>query len=606
MRTLLRRLRIRSRRRRRSRRRYRLPILEWLPRYRREWLRGDLAAGLSVGILLIPQGMAYAMIAGLDPVYGLYAALVPQVVYAVLGTSRQLAVGPVAMDSLLVAAALGTLGLAGADEYAVAAVFMALIVGALQIGMGALRLGFLVNFLSRPVVSGFTSAAAIIIALSQLKHLLGIATPNVSRLAQIARETLSRLAETNPYALGLGLATVGIVVLVRRYGRGLPSALVAVVLGTLVVFFTGWSELGVPIVGEVPGGLPGFAVPGLDSGLLRPLLPLAFTIALIGYAESISIARSLQDQYGGSQLDPTKELIALGSANALGSLFSGYVSTASFSRSAIAGEAGAKTGVAALVSAAVIALTLLFLTPLFYYLPNAVLGAVILVAVVRLVDFAYAAQLWNESRFEAVILSVTFLVTLNVGMVEGIGAGVFLSLAYTVYRASAPHIAEVARVGGTDYFRNVERFPDAVEIRPEVLMFRFDAPVFFGNVAYFKDELAERIERRGAALETVVINCEAITYIDSTGSHALAKLIAELQARGLRVIVSGAIGPARDVILRGPIGALVGERHMFVRSSEVMDFLDGVAEPSAMQRRIARQGFTPEEWRALHHRDQRD
>ncbi len=575
-----------------------VPVLNWLPNYRKEWLRSDVMAGLSVGVLLIPQGMAYAMIAGLDPVYGLYAGLVPQLVYAIMGSSRQLAVGPVAMDSLLVAAALGTLGLAGASEYAVAAVFLGLIVGSMQVAMGIFRLGFVVNFLSRPVVSGFTSAAAIIIGFSQLKHVLGIRTPNASRLHEIAIATIQHISETNLYALLLGLATIALVIVVRRYGKGIPSALVATALGTLVVFLTGWADTGLPIVGDVPDGLPGFSIPGLDTGLLRPLVPLAFTIALIGYTEAISIARSLQDRYGG-EINPNQELIAIGLGNGIGSFFSSYVATASFSRSAINGEAGAKTGVAAFVSALVIAITLLYLTPLFYYLPNAVLGAIILAAVFRLIDVRYAARLWRDDRLEATILGVTFLTTMLVGMVEGIITGIFLSLAYTVYRDSTPHIAEVARVKGTDYFRNVDRFRNEVEVRPDVLMFRFDAPVFFGNAGYFKDALMERVLRRGSQLEVVVINCEAITYIDSTAQHVLAKIITELQAMGIRVIISGAIGPARDVILHGEIGKLITEDYMFVRSSEVIDHLDGRSVPTEMQRLIARQGYTAEQWRAL-------
>ena len=575
-----------------------VPVLGWLPNYQRAWLRGDLIGGLSVGVLLIPQGMAYAMIAGLDPVYGLYAGLVPQVVYALMGTSRQLAVGPVAMDSLLVAAALGTLGLAGDNEYAVAAVFLALIVGAMQVAMGAFRLGFLVNFLSRPVVSGFTSAAAIVIGASQLKHVLGISTPNASRLHEIAWATFERLPQTNWYAVLLGVATVALVIVVRRYGRGIPSALVATALGTLVVFLAGWDDFGLRIVGEVPSGLPGFSIPGFDTGLLRPLVPLAFTIALIGYTEAISIGRSLQDKYGG-EVNANQELLALGLGNMAGSLFSSYPATASFSRSAINGEAGARTGVASLVSALVIGTTLLYLTPLFYYLPNAVLGAIILAAVFRLIDVRYAAHLWREDRIEATILGITFILTMTWGMVQGILTGIFLSLAYTVYRDSTPHIAEVARVRGTDYFRNVERFRGNVELRPEILMFRFDAPIFFGNAGFFKEALMDRVSGKGAALTTVVLNCEAITYIDSTAQHVLTKVIAELQARGLLVIISGAIGPARDVIHHSQISTLVHEDHMFVRSAEVIDFLDGTRPPGAMQREIARQGYSAEEWRAL-------
>lgn len=573
-----------------KRRKRLFPILDWLPSYKRSWIKGDVVAGLTVGVMLIPQGMAYAMIAGLPPVYGLYAGLVPQVMYAIFGTSRQLGVGPVAMDSLLVASALGSLALVDQGQYIIAALFMALLVGILQLVMGGLRLGFLVNFLSRPVVSGFTSAAAIIIGLSQLKHLLGVNISNTARLHEISWRTIKAIPETNMYAVIIGIATLVLIVLIRKYGKGIPSALVVVAMGTFITSLTGWSELGLPIVGTVPGGLPDFAVPGIDTGLLRPLLPLAITLALIGYMESISIARGIQENHTDYEIDANQELIALGMANIAGSLFGSYNSTASFSRSAINDDAGAKTGVAALISAIIIGITLLYLTPLFYYLPNAVLGAIIFAAVFKLVNVRYAVSLWHGNRREAILLLITFLVTLTFSMVAGILVGIFASLAYTVYRDSTPHIAELGRVRGTDYFRNITRFADDIEVRPDVLLFRFDAPIFFGNAGYFKDELLERIEKRGSVLKTIVFNCEAITYIDSTGHFMLTRLIVELQREGYRVIFSGAIGPVREVILSGAIGKLVGSDYMFVRSSEVLDFLDGIRVPSDIQRKIAWEG----------------
>ena len=567
-----------------------LPILDWLPGYRRAWLRGDLAAGLTVGVMLIPQGMAYAMIAGLPPVYGLYAALVPQLAYAVLGTSRQLAVGPVAMDSLLVASGLGAAAAVGEANYVTAAVFLGLLTGAVQMIFGIFRLGFLVNFLSRPVVSGFTSAAAVVIGVSQFKHVLGVRIADSSRLQVILARLWGEMGEVSPYAVVIGLSTIALIALIRRYGRGIPSALVVVVLGTAVAALTDWYALGLPIVGEVPAGLPGFAVPGVRSGLFVSLLPIAVTLALIGYMEAMAIGRAARERVGGGyDIDANQELVALGAGNVFGSLWSSYPATASFSRTAINADAGARTSVAALVSAAVVAGTLLFLTDLFYFLPNAVLGAIILAAVFKLVDVRYAAGLWRRNRVEALLLTLTFVVTLTVGMVEGILAGVFASLAWTVYRDSTPHIAEIARVRGTDYFRNVERFAGDCEVRPDVLMFRFDAPVFFGNAGYFKDQLLARVAARGGALQTVVVNAEAITYVDDTGQHMLCEVIAALQARGLRVVISGAIGPARDSIVRGRVGALIGEELMFVRSSEVIDYLDGVGEPGEAQRRIARQ-----------------
>lgn len=566
------------------------PILDWLPAYRRAYVRGDLTGGLTTGIMLIPQGMAYALIAGLPAVYGLYASLVPPIAYAVFGTSRRLAVGPVAMDSLLVASALGTLSLLEPGQYVAAAVFMALLVGAIQLLLGGLKLGFLSNFLSRPVLSGFTSAAAIIIGFSQVRHLLGVKIAGSARLHEIGWRTVQALPQTNLYAVGVGLTTLAIIMVLKRYARGVPSALVVVALGTVIVALLGWDEVGIPIVGEVPAGLPAFAVPGFNSGLLRPLLPLALTLALIGYAESIAIAKASQERVPDHKLDPNQELVALGMSNIVGSVFNSYPATASFSRSVINEDAGAQTPMSGVVTAVLIGLTLLFFTPLFYYLPEAVLGAIIFAAVGKLIDFRYAAMLWGDNRVEAVILSVTFLLTLSVGMVQGILAGIFCSLAYTVYQISTPHIAEIGRVGGTDYFRNVNRFKDDIVVRPDVLMFRFDAPIFFGNATYFEDELTTKIRRRGEDLKTVVINSEAITYIDSTGQYMLCAMIKKLKEQGLRVVISGAIGPVRETVLRGPIGALVGEEHMFVRSSEVIDYLDGLRGPTEVSRRIALQG----------------
>ena len=567
-----------------------MPIFDWLPRYQMAWFKGDLWAGLTAGVMLIPQGMAYAMIAGLPAVYGLYAGLVPQLVYMFFGTSRRLAIGPVAMDSLLVASALGTLSLASDGEYLIAAIFMAAIVGVIQLGLGFLRLGFLSNMLSRPVISGFTSGAAIIIGVSQLRYVLGVEFKGSSKLQELGWRTLQALPETNLYAVVVGLATLAIIYILKRYAKGVPSALVVVALGTLIVAMTGWDSRGLPIVGHVPSGLPDFAIPGLHTGLLRSLLPLALTLALIGYTEAISIARASRERNPDHDLDANQELVALGMSNLLGSFWQSYPSTAGFSRSVVNEEAGACTPMAGGISAIVIGLTLAFLTPLFYYLPEAVLGAIIFAAVFKLVDLSYALELWRSNRIEAVMLSITFLVTLTVGLVEGILTGVFASLAYTVYQLMTPHIAEIGRVKGTDYFRNVDRFRDDIILRPDVLMFRFDAPIFFGNADYFESELRQRIEKRGPALKTIVLNSEAITYIDSTGQHMLVRLIERLQQQGYTVVISGAIGPVREVILRGKIGALISEERMFVRSSEVMNYIDGVCAPSEAQRKIALQG----------------
>jgi len=374
------------------------PILEWMPAYKKQWLTGDLSAGLTVGIMLIPQGMAYAMIAGLPPVFGLYAALIPQVIYALMGTSRQLAVGPVAMDSLLVASGLGALSLSGIEEYISMAIFLALFMGTLQFVFGLLRMGFLVNFLSKPVISGFTSAAAIIIGLSQLKHLLGTDIEGSNQIHILLANAAETLGDTNLITLGIGLGAIVLIKTLKKVNPKIPGALVAVIIGVVVVYFLGLFNNGVRIVGDVPGGLPDLVLPTLDVSRISELFPIALTLALIAFMEAISVAKAVEEKRGENRVNANQELVALGASNIVGSLFQSYPTTGGFSRTAVNDQAGAHSGLAALVSSAVVGLTLLFLTPAFYYLPNAVLASIIMVAVFGLIDLKYPRQLWKNRK----------------------------------------------------------------------------------------------------------------------------------------------------------------------------------------------------------------
>ncbi|MEJ2162708.1 MAG: SulP family inorganic anion transporter [Robiginitalea sp.] len=372
------------------------PILEWMPRYQKKWLSGDLSAGLTVGIMLIPQGMAYAMIAGLPPVFGLYAAMVPQIIYALMGTSRQLAVGPVAMDSLLVASGLGALALSGIEEYIAMAIFLALFMGVLQLSFGLLRMGFLVNFLSRPVISGFTSAAAIIIGLSQLKHLLGTDIESSNQIHILLSNAAGTMGDTNLITLGIGVGAIILIRALKKVNPRIPGALVAVVAGAVLVYLLGLFDNGVRIVGDVPSGLPAFELPALEAERISQLFPIALTLALIAFMEAISVAKAVEEKRGENNVDANQELVSLGASNIIGSLFQSYPTTGGFSRTAVNDQAGAHTGLASLVSSAVVGLTLLFLTPAFYYLPNAVLASIIMVAVFGLIDLKYPRRLWKN------------------------------------------------------------------------------------------------------------------------------------------------------------------------------------------------------------------
>lgn len=565
------------------------PILEWLPGYRKEWLSGDLSAGLTVGIMLIPQGMAYAMIAGLPPVFGLYAALVPQVVYAFMGTSRQLAVGPVAMDSLLVASGLGALALSGIEEYIAMAIFLALFMGVLQLAFGLLRMGFLVNFLSRPVISGFTSAAAIIIGLSQLKHLLGTDIEGSSQIHVLLANAARTLGDTNGITLAIGIGAILLIKGLKKVSPRVPAALVAVVLGALAVYFLGLYDSGVRIVGEVPGGLPSLELPVIRAERVSQLFPIALTLALIAFMEAISVAKAVEEKRGENRVDANQELVALGASNIVGSLLQSYPTTGGFSRTAVNDQAGAQSGLAALVSSAVVGLTLLFLTPAFYYLPNAVLASIIMVAVFGLIDIRYPRELWQHRKDEFVLLGVTFLLTLGLGIKEGILLGVLLSLLLLVYRISKPHIAILGKIRGTNYFRNLERFTGEAEDSDAFLIMRFDGQLFFGNKDYFREQLQGQLHKKGNQLRYVILNAEAINYIDSTAVFMLRALIRELREQGIRFAVAGAIGPTRDILYSSRLIEDLGAENLFADTYQAFTHLKEAGGRSEVEARIATQ-----------------
>ena len=539
--------------------------------------------------MLIPQGMAYAMIAGLPPVFGLYAALVPQFVYALLGTSRQLAVGPVAMDSLLVASGLGALALSSIDEYIAMAIFLALFMGGIQLAFGLLRMGFLVTFLSRPVISGFTSAAAIIIGLSQLKHFLGTEVQGNNLVSVFLQNVSATINHTNLVTLAIGLGAVGLIVLVKKLNKAVPGALLAVVLGISGAYFLGLEEMGVMIVGEVPSGLPKFNIPAVEYGRIAELAPIALTLALIAFMEAISVAKAVEERHPEHEVDPNKELIALGASNIIGSLFQSYPTTGGFSRTAVNDLSGAKTGIAAIVSAMVVGLTLLFLTPLFYYLPNAVLAAIIMVAIFGLIDVHYPIQLFKNRKDEFFLLLFTFVITLGIGIKEGILLGVLVSLLLLVYRTSRPHIAVLGRVVGTDYFKNTERFGADIETYEDFLIIRFDAQLYFGNEDFFKKQLKKYIAKKGDALKYVILNAEAINYIDTSAVFMLKQIIAELSAKGIQFMVAGAIGPTRDILYSSGLINDIGESNIFVRTHEAYEHCVAFSEKTAMERKIALQ-----------------
>lgn len=562
------------------------PFLDWIPDYGRgDWMK-DLPAGLTVGVMLIPQGMAYAMIAGLPVVYGLYAALVPQVIYAAMGTSRQLAVGPVAMDSLLVAAGLGAVAAAGSERYIELALLLALMMGSLQLLLGTFRLGFLAHFISKPVISGFTSAAALIIGLNQLPHLTGIALPRSSQLHRLIEGTLDGLVQFHGPTFLLGAVSIALILGLRKVLPRVPGSLVLVVLALAGGATMPWSTWGIRTVGAIPAGLPGFHVPVWTLDDLQTLFPLAATLALVAFMEAYSVAQAVAQKRGDHEIDANQELRALGSANALGSLFGAYPVTGGFSRTAVNERSGAVSGMSSLIAAGVVALALTFLTPVFQHLPTAVLGAIIAVAVAGLFDLSTFRRLWRTHRDEAVLLLLTFSLTAFGGMVLGIASGVVLGLVLTLFRTTRPHTAELGEINGV--YRNLNRFPEATKTRGSLLV-RYDGPLNYASQSHFKGFILSRLvirKEEGDPIHTVVLSAESIPYLDATGTDMLAALLDELEAAGISLKVAGAIGPVRDVLERAGLMERIGRNQ----------FHTGIPAALGMEEirpRIATQTFNP-------------
>tara|TARA_B100001564_G_scaffold259988_1_gene221748 strand:+ start:5461 stop:7182 length:1722 start_codon:yes stop_codon:yes gene_type:complete len=564
------------------------PITKDLLTYNRSTLFSDLIAGVSIAVIVIPQGLAYAMIAGLPPIYGLYAALIPQLIHGIMGTSRHPAVGPVALDSLVVAIALSALSLSGIEEVIAVAIFLATMVGVLQLLMGLLQMGVLANYLSRPVISGFTSAAAIIIGLSQVKHLLGLQIESSNQIQKMILPVVQNFSETHFMTVVVGLSAMSLILITKKYLPKFPSALLVSVFGVLLIWSTRWDLHGVEIVGHIPAGLPDVGLFTVSPELIKDMLPFALTLAVIGYVEIISITKELEEKEEKYSLKPNKELMALGTANLVGSFFQSYPVSASFSRSAVKFQAGAKTGMTAVFSALIVGLALLFFTSLFFYLPIPVLAGIIMVAVIRLINVRYAIDLYKTRRDEFFLLLMTCLLTLFVGISEGILIGALLSLLLMVIRTSKPHYAVLAKVSGTNYYKNVSRFETDTKIDDDILIIRFDAQLFFGNRDYFRKIIFEEMEKK-PNLKGFILVARGITYIDSSGLSTLGAMIKSFQQKGILFMVAGAIGPARDVLQQSKLTDLIQEKNMFAKTADAVNYFKGEVVPTDVQKKIASQ-----------------
>jgi len=538
-----------------------LPILSWLPHYTRRLAGADLLAGVIVTVMVIPQSLAYALLAGLPAVVGLYASLLPAVAYALLGTSRTLAVGPVAIIALMTGAALSEVAAPGSSAYLQAALVLSLLSGLMLAAMGLLRLGFFANFLSHPVIAGFLSASAVLIAVSQAAHLMGIGASGYNAL-ELVVSLSGEWRHTHWPTLLLGLGCLTFLIGMRRHGERLLRAMklpkgfasllartgpvIAVVVTTLLSWRLGLAEQGVAVVGAIPGGLPPLGLPPLDLPLWRALLIPALLISVVGFVESISMAQMLAAKRR-ERISPNQELVGLGGANLAAAFSGGMPVTGGLSRTVINFESGARTPMAGLFAALGIGTVTLALTPLLQHLPIATLAATIIVSILTLVDIPLLRQTWRYSRSDFSAMAVTIALTLLEGVEAGIVSGVLLSIALFLYRTSRPHSVLVGRIEGTEHFRSIKRHE--TETVSHLAMLRIDESLYFANARYLEDTLYTLVASR-PELEHVVLICSAVNLIDASALESLEAINARLEDSGVTLHLAEVKGPVMDRLKR--------------------------------------------------------
>ncbi|WIY23749.1 SulP family inorganic anion transporter [Parasedimentitalea psychrophila] len=565
------------------------PILTWSRNYTRDTFVNDAVAAVIVTIMLIPQSLAYALLAGLPPEVGLYASIAPLLLYTLFGTSMTLAVGPVAVASLMTTAAIGNLVAQGTPEYLGAAILLALLSGLMLLTMGLARLGFMANFLSHPVISGFITASGLIIALSQLKHILGVSASG-HNLVELIQDIGAQVSNINGPTFVIGATTLAFLYWVRgnlkpllvRIGLSEKLAgslaktgpVLAVIVTTSVVWIFSLEAQGVAIVGHIPSGLPTPTLPEFDASLWKQLALPALLISVVGYVETVSVAQTLAAKRR-QRIDPDQELIALGAANIGSSISGGFPVTGGFSRSVVNHDAGAQTPAAGAYTAIAIALATVFLTPLLHYLPKATLAATIMVAVLSLVDLGAIKKIWTYSKSDFSAMLATILVTLGFGVELGIATGVSLSLMLYLYRTSRPHHAIVGQVPGTEHFRNVLRH-DVVLTRG-VLSVRIDESLYFPNARFLEDTINDEVAK-DPSLKHVVLMCSAVNYIDASALESLEMIDQRLQDNGLKLHLSEVKGPVMDRLQKSHfLSDLSGE--IFLHQYEATCRLNPVKPP---------------------------
>jgi SulP family sulfate permease len=542
----------------------RVPFLpDWILTYKVRYLGNDLLAGLTVAIMLIPQGMAYALLAGMPPIYGLYASLVPLIVYAFIGSSRHLSVGTTAIDSLFMAFALSAWADPGSDAYIGYALMFAVMVGLVHVALSVGRLGFLVNLLSRPVILGFISAAAAIIGFNQLAGLMGVPLPRAEHVYTLIYEAALHVSDTHLPSLGLGLAGILLLVLFRKWNRLFPAAIVVVTLAILVTWWLDLDGRGVAIVGFIPTGLPSFEAPAFDQGIARELMLPAIMLALLQFTNVVSLGKAFAARYDYS-IYPNRELFALGMANIMGAFFQGITVSGSFSRTAVNADAGARSPLANLVAALLVGLTLLVLTPLLYFLPVPMLADIIMVAAFGMINLNGLRHLYKMKRADGHLALMTFIVTLLFGLQTGILIGMTASVIAIMYRISRPNVAILGNLPGTRSYRDVEVFDEA-KLIAGILILRVDASFSYANADYLKEFILHICDlEKNTDIHSVIIDASSVNDLDTTAVEALYSVVDRLDERGIGLYVTGIHGSVRGVFDRSGLDKRLGTDHFFL------------------------------------------
>ena len=550
------------------------PILEWGADYSRQTLVNDLIGGIVITLMLIPQSLAYAQLAGLPAEVGLYASIIPLIIYMIFGSSRTLGLGPVAVCSLMTAAAIAPIAAMGTPEYVGAAIVLAFISGAMLIVMGLLRLGFLVNFISHPVIAGFISAAGVVIAGTQVATVLGINAKGET-LLELIIAIIENIGDVHLYTVLIGAfsliflfwARSKLQPLLERAGMNSRTAgiiaktgpIAVLVIGTSVVWGFGLADLGVAIVGSIPEGLPKIAIPAFNLTLLKELAIPALLISIIGYVESISVAMTLAAKRR-QRVNPNQELTAIGISNIGSALSGGFPVTGGLSRSVVNFDAGSETPAAGGFTAIGIAIATLFLTPLLFFLPKAVLGTIIIAAVVTMVDFRTLKRTFSYSRVDFASMIATILVTWTMGIEAGLIIGVSISIIMHLYKTSRPHVAVIGQIPGTAHFRNVKRH--AVVTDPSIFSLRVDESLYFPNARLLEDKINGGVAAN-SEIRNVILHCAAVNDIDSSALESLEAINHRLRDGGITFHLSEVKGPVIDRLKRSQfLEELTGEVHL--------------------------------------------